>query len=190
MPGRPPSLVSTSLWHTPHASTRIRTWPAPGCGISRSTISKSAPAFGTCTAFIFAIGSLLRRSSSSSSRVSLWLIRPGHGAHANGDSIPDVDRSRRPSQVDQFLLGELLPRLRVEVVGHPISDVGEGFSPSEGRSLAIAEERRLPPGVQGIDPLLSLAARTGVLRVHVDAEAASVHLRCSDLDQFEEGVFQ
>src|SRR5947207_8371561 len=55
MPGRPPSLVSTSLWHTPHASTRIRTWPVPGVGISRSTISKSAPAFGTCATFIFGI---------------------------------------------------------------------------------------------------------------------------------------
>src|SRR6266849_2563668 len=39
----------------PQACTRRRTCPAPGVGISRSTISKSAPALGTCTTFIFAI---------------------------------------------------------------------------------------------------------------------------------------
>src|SRR4029077_15286721 len=39
----------------PQACTRILTCPTPGCGISRSTISKSAPALGTCTAFIFVI---------------------------------------------------------------------------------------------------------------------------------------
>src|ERR1700687_413939 len=39
----------------PQACTRMRTCPAGGCGISRSTISKSAPGFGTCTTFIFAI---------------------------------------------------------------------------------------------------------------------------------------
>src|SRR5580693_7397904 len=55
MPGQYPSFTRTSLWQMPQASTRMRTCPAGGCGISRSTISKSAPAFGTCTTFIFAI---------------------------------------------------------------------------------------------------------------------------------------
>src|SRR6267378_540818 len=39
----------------PQACTRMRTCPARGLGISRSTISKSAPGFDTCTTFIFAI---------------------------------------------------------------------------------------------------------------------------------------
>jgi hypothetical protein len=34
---------------------RYQFFRAAGCGISRSTISKSAPALGTCAAFIFAI---------------------------------------------------------------------------------------------------------------------------------------
>src|SRR5579871_251454 len=38
----------------PQACTLMRTCPAPGVGISRSTISQSPPAFDTCTAFIFA----------------------------------------------------------------------------------------------------------------------------------------
>src|SRR5260370_42510259 len=42
----------------PEAGTRMRTCPADGCGISRSTISKSAPGFGTCATFIFAMGIL------------------------------------------------------------------------------------------------------------------------------------
>src|SRR5712664_2717549 len=58
MPGKSPSFVMTSLWQMPQACTRIRTCPAPGLGISRSTISKSAPGFGTCTTFILAIETL------------------------------------------------------------------------------------------------------------------------------------
>src|SRR6267143_3980210 len=42
----------------PQACTRIRTYPEPGLGISRSTISKSAPRFGTCATCIFAIETL------------------------------------------------------------------------------------------------------------------------------------
>src|SRR2546430_12805311 len=39
-------------------TTLFRSCPAPGLGISRSTISKSAPGFGTCATFIFAIETL------------------------------------------------------------------------------------------------------------------------------------
>src|SRR6185369_8410938 len=51
MPGQP-FFVSTSLWQIPQACTLMRTCPAPGLGISRSTISKSPPALGTCATFI------------------------------------------------------------------------------------------------------------------------------------------
>src|SRR6266481_4527338 len=40
----------------PQACTRMRTCPAVGLGMSRSTISKSAPGFGTSATFIFAMG--------------------------------------------------------------------------------------------------------------------------------------
>src|ERR1700683_1233355 len=55
MPGHCPSFVSESLWQIPQACTFTRTCPAVGLGISRSTISKSPPGLGTCTAFIGAI---------------------------------------------------------------------------------------------------------------------------------------
>src|SRR6267142_5812828 len=58
MPGQYPSFTRLSLWQMPQACTRMRTCPATGLGISRSTISKSAPGFGTCTTFIFAIETL------------------------------------------------------------------------------------------------------------------------------------
>src|SRR5580704_17240030 len=55
MPGHKPPFVSTSLWHTPQACTLIRACPASGVGISRSTISKSAPGLEICATFIFVI---------------------------------------------------------------------------------------------------------------------------------------
>src|ERR1700674_2013002 len=52
MPGHRPSFVNASLWQRPQACTLMSTCPGPGLGISRSTISKSAPGLGTCAAFI------------------------------------------------------------------------------------------------------------------------------------------
>src|ERR1035441_3116219 len=54
-PGKCPSFVSESLWQIPQACTLIRTDPAPGFGISRSTLSKAPPDWETCTARIFDI---------------------------------------------------------------------------------------------------------------------------------------
>src|SRR5205823_13441103 len=59
MPGHAPSFVNTSLWQTPQACTLMRTCPTPGLGISRSTISKSAPALGICAAFIGAFATVV-----------------------------------------------------------------------------------------------------------------------------------
>src|SRR4030095_4303651 len=59
MPGHAPSFVSASLWQIPQACTLMRTSPALGLGISRSTISKSAPALGTCATFIGATPTLV-----------------------------------------------------------------------------------------------------------------------------------
>src|ERR1700761_4055090 len=54
IPGHAPSFVSASLWHTPQACTLIRTSPAPGVGILRSTIWKSPPGPEICATFIVA----------------------------------------------------------------------------------------------------------------------------------------
>jgi hypothetical protein len=51
--GKIPSLVMESLWQTPQAWTRMRTWKAGGSGTGRSTSSNAPPALGTCAARIF-----------------------------------------------------------------------------------------------------------------------------------------
>src|SRR6266581_8861175 len=77
MPGKP-SFVSASLWHTPQACTLIRTCPASGFGISRSTISKSAPGFGICAAFIGAIANfVVAMTPPKNSQFECWKIFPG-----------------------------------------------------------------------------------------------------------------
>src|SRR5262245_47322145 len=58
MPGNKPSFVTTSLWQTPHACTLMRTSPASGSGIWRSTISRFAPGLGICATFIGAASAL------------------------------------------------------------------------------------------------------------------------------------
>src|SRR5258707_5531730 len=55
MNGNAPNFVAASLWQTPQAFTLIRTSPAAGAGISRSTSSKSPPALPTCATRFFAI---------------------------------------------------------------------------------------------------------------------------------------
>src|SRR5512133_4402289 len=41
-----------AVWQTPQACTLMRTCPASGSGISRSTISKSPPGLDICATFI------------------------------------------------------------------------------------------------------------------------------------------
>ena len=60
IPGKSPSFVTASLWQTPEACTRMRTWPAPGSGISRSTIWYGPLALTTWAARIFGIESSSR----------------------------------------------------------------------------------------------------------------------------------
>src|SRR5215467_9834589 len=53
--GKTPSLTSTSLWQIPQAFTLMRTCPASGSGIPRSTISNFPPGLEICAAFIGAV---------------------------------------------------------------------------------------------------------------------------------------
>src|SRR5215472_3133925 len=54
-----PSFKNMSLWQTPQAFTLIRTSPAPGLGISRSTTSNSPPGLTICAALIVAVATLV-----------------------------------------------------------------------------------------------------------------------------------
>ena len=61
-PGQSPSFVRESLWQTPEACTRMRTCPAPGSGISRSTIWYGPLALTTWAARILGIESSSSRT--------------------------------------------------------------------------------------------------------------------------------
>src|SRR5882724_6566541 len=63
MPGQYPSFVRASLWQMPEACTRMRTWPASGWGISRSTTWYGPLALTTWAARILGIDTLLLTSS-------------------------------------------------------------------------------------------------------------------------------
>src|SRR5216684_5053263 len=80
MPGKSPSFVMKSLWQMPQACTRMRTCPAAGFGISRSTISKSAPGFGTCATFILAIETLRFYSGLT---LETWMHVPRKPTHSH-----------------------------------------------------------------------------------------------------------
>src|SRR6266852_1957613 len=103
----------------PQACTRMRTCPALGLGISRSTISKSAPGFGTCTTFIFAIETL---------RFLFWICprllmhlsrKPTHFSEVRrGKAMKNFERSKSKKFCNDFrshaqaarLTRALLPR--------------------------------------------------------------------------------
>src|SRR5438309_9159971 len=72
MPGQIPSFVSESLWQTPDACTRMRVWPGPGSGISRSTIWYGPLALTTWAARILGIDPPTHMVTLTSSSVPTW----------------------------------------------------------------------------------------------------------------------
>src|SRR6266478_5546356 len=116
MPGQYPSFTRLSLWQMPQACTRMRTCPAVGLGISRSTISKSAPAFGTNATFIFAIETL---------RLFILDLRPQVGctARAIGHILQQLQPTSR-EQVCAEKVKKVLQRFPKRCTGTPIDAHG------------------------------------------------------------------
>src|SRR2546423_6138259 len=57
VPGSQPLASTASVWHIPQASTVTRTWPGPGSGSSRLTISNGPPAAETSVTRMLKVGS-------------------------------------------------------------------------------------------------------------------------------------
>src|ERR1700682_4680352 len=57
--GKVPSTVAESEWHTPQASTRMRTWPSGG-SITGFSVSSSLPGLTACTARYVAAPSIIQ----------------------------------------------------------------------------------------------------------------------------------
>jgi len=52
--------------------------------------------------------------------------------------------------------------LFIDAVGDvPLMDEGDGLRPGQGGALALGVEGRLPPSVEGVEPLLGLALGAG-----------------------------
>src|SRR5262245_59474692 len=136
MPGKAPSLTSESLWQIPQACTLIRTEPAPGSGIGRSTTSKGPFARETCTTRIVAMGS-------SSCLLSSGLTRSGAGAcPATRKPCDELlhDPARAVIQGRQHPHTNVLGHTSVEGLGNRARDTGH-------RVRVPAERDRVADGV-------------------------------------------
>jgi hypothetical protein len=113
------------------------------------------------------------------------LIRAGNCPEADSQPIPAVDGHNGERPIDQFLLREALPHCGVELVRcMVVADERDRFSPGKCRPLPIGEERRFPPGRQGLEALLRLTTGARILRVHVDTEGTPVELGGTHAHQF------
>ncbi|MNY01400.1 hypothetical protein D3C86_1339280 [compost metagenome] len=66
----------------------------------------------------------------------------------------------------------------------------QGFGPQQRSTFTFGEERRLAPGRHGEQATRGFATLDRVGGVHVDAERAAVDLRSTQLDQFDQVLFQ
>src|SRR6266702_1735958 len=101
-----------------------------------------------------------------------------HRPEADRDPVPGVDRRDEKRELHQLGLAELRTDLVVDGVGDVrLRYQRYSLGPGQHRPLALRIERRLPPGIQEVEPFLGLAVGAGVARMHVDAEGAAIDLR-------------
>src|SRR3977135_642583 len=118
------------------------------------------------------------------------LIAAYWNAERHREAVPAVDDDNRKRQCDNLRFVELRFHTLVDLVRHMrVRNARDRLGPFERGALAIAEERRLPPGVEGVDALLGFAREARLLRVHVEAIGAAVDLRRADLDELEQSPF-
>ena len=67
-----------------------------------------------------------------------------------------------------------------------VRDLRHALGQGEHCALLRGEERRLPPGAKGVDPLLGFSLGPRLPSVHVDAVGAAIDLRCPDVDQVQQ----
>ena len=114
-------------------------------------------------------------------------IRSWNGAKADRQPVPSIDGDDGQGQVHQFLFAEVLSDRLVQCIRHPaLADPSHGFRPCERRTFALREERRFFPHINGIQPLLRFACRSGILRVHVHAVGTTVDLRGAQSHQLKQ----
>ncbi|MNY77345.1 hypothetical protein D3C86_2172140 [compost metagenome] len=71
-----------------------------------------------------------------------------------------------------------------------LADTGHLLSPGQRGALTIGEERCLAPCRHGEQSTWRFPVLDGIGSVHVDAEGTAVDLRSTQLDQFDQRLFQ
>src|SRR5438067_1572631 len=118
-------------------------------------------------------------------------VRPWRRPRRDGEPVPRVDGRRDEGEIGYFPVAEMLLCFGEYLVRHVrLRDESDRLDPREARAFAIRKERRLAPRVERIEPLLGLALRARVDRVHVDAERAAVDLRGAQLQEVDELVIE
>src|SRR5437773_11794326 len=120
-----------------------------------------------------------------------WAIGARNEAGRDRKSIPCVDGRQRERQIAQFLLAESRSDLLVQRVGHvSIRDQRHRFGPRERRALTLRVVGALAPGIERVEALLALPARTQILPVHVEAIGTAVDLCGAKPTQVEQWILQ
>src|SRR5262249_23322625 len=94
------------------------------------------------------------------------------------EPVPPVDSNDAQRKLRELLFTKFSASLVINLIRNfLVCETGYCFSPSKGRALAsVIQIRDLTAGWEHINALLRLAARAQILRMHVEAEGASVNL--------------
>src|SRR5271170_887871 len=125
-------------------------------------------------------------TSSTFRLVHRWLVLTLHHTKRDRNPVPSIDRDHSHRQVHQLLLRKVLPRMLIHRIRNMVrTHQSHSLAPRQRSLLAIRKERRLPPGVQSIEPLFALALRTSIFRVHIQTIRTPINLRRPHLHQFQ-----
>jgi len=120
-----------------------------------------------------------------------WLVRSRDRPKADGKAVPAVNGDESERQVHEFLLGKLLARQLIHLVGYMLSGYqSDCFCPGESSPLSLGIEGRFSPGDKLIEPLFTFTSHPCIFCVHINAIGTAVDLRGTQLDQIDEGWFQ
>src|ERR1700748_1938680 len=93
-------------------------------------------------------------------------------AHTSGDTntVPAIDINDGHDDLAQVWFVKELSSLLVSIVRNMVADKCYFLRQGKDGSFFGSKEGCLPPGVEGIDPLLGLSGFTGISGMHVDTK--------------------
>src|SRR5690606_33339111 len=118
------------------------------------------------------------------------VIAGGFG-ECDREPVPAIDLNDAQGQDDELLLAEEPTCALVHLIRHLLAlEPCDSFRPLECCTLAVRVHRRFAPRGQQVKTLLRLSREAGILRLHVDAETATIELRPAHLDEVQERMIE